>query len=141
MIGRLLRGALPLLVVLVGVTAADRSADAKSMHMDVRVKKCAGGCEITVALRPNGDRKAVVSVIPQARRSQVTRPNAHAANIPGGVHLGTVTLGNGTETHTFKLEYGGELKKGTEFGIVTGWGSSHVWGGVTSQPPKDGVLP
>lgn len=129
-----------LLVVLAGV-AAVRSAEARSMHMDVRVKKCPGGCEITVALKQSGDRKAVVSVIPQARRSQVTRPNAHAPNIPGGVHLGTVTLSKTTEVHTFKLEYGGELKQGTPFGIVTGWGTSHVWGGVTQQPGQDGILP
>lgn len=138
------RGIVALLVVLVGLVAGSGGADAKSQHFDVqaRAKPCGTGCKIKVTLRNGGDATATVSIIPQARRSSVQdRQAAVRGTLTGGVRLGQVTIG-GTETHEFDLTYGGELQRGTPFAIVTGWGSSHVWGGVLgAHSPADGNLP
>lgn len=138
------RTALALLVLVAGLALA-RTADAKSMHMDVqaKAKPCGRGCTITVTLRNGGDHTATVSVLPQARRAAVNdRRAAIQGTLAGSVRLGQVTLGQTTETHSFDLNYGGELTKGTPFAIVTGWGASHVWGGVTGAgSPADGTLP
>lgn len=127
-------------LAIVFVLAAGGAALAKSNHVGVTAKKCGNQCQITVTLNNGGDSHAMVHIIPQSRRGQVTRQNARSS-IPGGILLGTVQMSQRTETHTFTFTYGGELQPGTPFGIVTGWGSSHVWGGVTQQPGADGNLP